>query len=157
MDGQIESKCTQQFIICHIVGSSRIKICFWWTNNVKFMKYNIRFQKKWFRIVMGRYTVEIPVVDWEIFFAILSKTLDLFQHHHLTLIKGCKHILECAHQYCGTENTEHRILRWISKRYPLIQIKSRKKRRMLIKNSQNHSWKNYLTYPNIMTRHSVNV
>ena len=97
--------------------------------------------------------------QWQIKYIVCNylKALDSFQHYHLTLIKGCKDILQCAHQYCGTEKTEHRILRWFSKRYPLIEIKRRRKRRIFMKNSQNYSWTNYLTYPNIMTPHSVNL
>ena len=77
---------------------------------------------------MGRSTVEVPVEDWEIFLCNYLKALDTLQHHHLTLIKGCKDILESA-QYYGTEKTEHRILWWFSKLYPLIEIKRRKKKK----------------------------
>ena len=47
---------------------------------------------------MGRYAVEIPVADWEIFFAIPQWPWINF-HHHLTSIKGCKEILELVQQF----------------------------------------------------------
>ena len=74
-------------------------------------------------------------------------------NYHLTLIKGCKDILEPAHQDCGTEKTEHRIFWWL----PFDRNKTQKERKMLMRNSYNHSWTNYLTYPNIMMPHNVNL